>query len=144
MHVNVFQNNSDTNVVWKQITTKANLEGYLRENCSIIDPIILVEGLSSSDLPYINYCEVTEFGRYYYINDIVCVGKFYELHCHIDVLMTYKDQIKGIPAVIARQESVNNVMLEDGCIKTYADPIIEIRKASGGFTEYQYIFTVAG
>lgn len=144
MHLNIFQNNSDKNVVWKQITTKANLTGTLREDCSIIDPIIKVEGISAADLPYINYCEVVEWGRYYYINDIVCVGQLYELRCHIDVLMTYKDQIKNIPAVIARSENHNNVMLADGCIKTYADPIIEIRKASGGFTDFQYIFTVAG
>ena len=144
MHLNLFQNNSDKNVMWKQLTPKTQLEGTLREGCSIIDPVIKVQGISGSDLPYINYCEVTEFGRYYYIKDIVLVGQLYELHCHIDVLMTYKDQLKTIPAVIARQETVNNVMLTDGLIKTYADPIIEIRKASGGFTEYQYIFTVAG
>lgn len=144
MNLNLFQNNSDKNVMWKQITTKANLTGTLRDGCSVIDPIIQVEGLGASDIPFINYCEIVEFGRYYYINDIVCVGKLFELHCHIDVLMTYKDQLKTIPAVIARQETVNNVMLTDGLIKTYADPIIEIRKASGGFTEFQYIFTVAG
>lgn len=144
MNLNLFQNNSDKNVVWKQITTKANMTGTLREGCSIIDPVIRVEGISASDIPYINYFEIVEFGRYYYITDIILVGKFYEIHGHIDVLMTYKDQIKNIPAVIARQESINNVMLEDGCIKTYADPIIEIRRATGGFTDYQYIFTVAG
>ena len=144
MNLNLFQNNSDKNVMWKQITTKANLTGTLRDGCSVIDPIIQVERLGASDIPFINYCEIVEFGRYYYINDIVCVGKLFELHCHIDVLMTYKDQVKSIPAVIARQETVNNVMLTDGLIKTYADPIIEIRKATGGFTEFQYIFTVAG
>lgn len=144
MHLNLFQNNSDKNVMWKQITTKANLEGTLREDCSIIDPIIRVEGISGADLPYINYCEIVEFGRYYYIKDIVLVGNLYELRCHIDVLMTYKDQLRNIPAVIARNEAVNNVMLQDGMIKTYADPIIEIRKASGSFTDFQYIFTVAG
>ena len=144
MNLNIFQNNSDVNVVWKQLTPKTQLQGTLREDCSIIDPIIKVQGIGASDLPFINYCEIVEFGRYYYIKDIVCVGNLYELRCHIDVLMTYKDQIKNIPAVIARQETNNNVMLTDGMIKTYADPIIEIRKASGGFTDFQYIFTVAG
>ena len=144
MNLNIFQNNSDVNVVWKQLTPKTQLQGTLREDCSIIDPIIKVQGIGASDLPFINYCEIVEFGRYYYIKDIVCVGNLYELRCHIDVLMTYKDQIKNIPAVIARQETNNNVMLTDGMIKTYADPIIEIRKSNGGFTDFQYIFTVAG
>lgn len=144
MNLNLFQNNSDKNVMWKQITSKAQLEGTLREGCSVIDPVIKVQGISASDIPYINYCEIVEFGRYYYVKDIVCVGNLYELHCHIDVLMTYKDQLKTIPAVIARQETVNNVMLTDGLLKTYADPIIEIRKSSSGFTDFQYIFCVAG
>ena len=144
MQLNLFQNNSDKNVMWKQITTKGNLTGTLRDDCSIIDPIIRVEGISGADLPFINYCEIVEFGRYYYIKDIVLVGNLYELRCHIDVLMTYKDQLRNIPAVIARNEAVNNIMLQDGMIKTYADPIIEIRKSNGGFTDFQYIFTVAG
>lgn len=144
MNLNLFQNNSDKNVMWKQITTKANLTGTLREGCSVMDPIIKVEGISAADIPYINYAEIVDFGRYYYITDIVLVGKLYEIHCHIDVLMTYKDQLKNIPAVIARHESTNNVMLTDGLIKTYADPNIEIRSASGGFTDYQYIFCIAG
>ena len=144
MNLNLFQNNSDKNVMWKQITTKANLTGTLREGCSVLDPIIKVEGISAADIPYINYAEIPDFGRYYYITDIVLVGKLYEIHCHIDVLMTYKDQLKSIPAVIARHETTNNVMLIDGLIKTYADPNIEIRRASGGFTDYQYIFCIAG
>ena len=128
MTINLFQNNSDKNVVSKSLTAKGTVTGTLREDCSIIDPVIKIEGISGSDLPYLNYLEVVEFGRYYYITDIVLTGKLYECHCHIDVLETYKDQIKVLPAVIARQESQNNVMLTDGLIKTYANPEIEIRR----------------
>lgn len=144
MTINLFQNNSDKNVVSKSLTAKGTVTGTLREDCSIIDPVIKIEGISGSDLPYLNYLEVVEFGRYYYITDIVLTGKLFECHCHIDVLETYKDQIKVLPAVIARQESQNNVMLTDGLIKTYANPEIEIRRSSSGFTDFQYIFCVAG
>lgn len=144
MTINLFQNNSDKNVVSKSLTAKGTVTGTLREDCSIIDPVIKIEGISGSDLPYLNYLEVVDFGRYYYITDIVLTGKLFECHCHIDVLETYKDQIKVLPAVIARQESQNNVMLTDGLIKTYANPEIEIRRSSGGFTDFQYIFCVAG
>lgn len=144
MTINLFQNNSDKNVVSKSLTAKGTVTGTLREDCSIIDPVIKIEGISGSDLPYLNYLEVVDFGRYYYITDIVLTGKLFECHCHIDVLETYKDQIKVLPAVIARQESQNNVMLTDGLIKTYANPEIEIRRSSGGFSDFQYIFCVAG
>lgn len=144
MIIRLFQNNSDANVVQKSITLKAELTGTLRDDCSIIDPIVKIEGIAPSDLKYINYAEIPAFGRYYYIKNIVLKGKLFECHMHIDVLNTYKDQIKPIPAIIARQQEVNNVMLTDGLIKTYADPNIEIRRASGGFTDFQYIFCVAG
>ena len=57
----LFQNNSDTNVVQKSITQKAELSGTLRDNCSIIDPVITVEGIAPSDLKYINYAEIPDF-----------------------------------------------------------------------------------
>ena len=83
MTINLFQNNSDCNVVSKSLTAKGTVTGTLREGCSIIDPVIKIEGISGSDLPYLNYLEIVEFGRYYYIRDIVLVGKLFEVHCHI-------------------------------------------------------------
>lgn len=144
MTINLFQNNSDTNVVSKSLTAKGTLTGTLREDCSIIDPIIKVEGISGSDLPYINYCEIVEFGRYYYIKDIVLVGKLYELRCHIDVLETYKDQIKPLKAIIARNQYDFNLYLQDGMMKEYANPHIEIKQFPNGFDQFEFIFSVVG
>lgn len=144
MILRLFQNNSDKNVVDKEIVLKANIEGTLLEDCSIIDPIISTPLIASNDLKYINYAQIPDFGRYYYVTNIICRGKLFEIHMHVDVLNSYKDEMKQLPAVIARQENNNNVMLTDGLLKTYADPHIEIRKASGSFTDFQYIFCVAG
>lgn len=144
MTINLFQNNSDANVVSKSLTDKGTVTGTLREGCSIIDPIIKIEGISGSDLPYLNYLEIVEFGRYYYIRDIVLVGKLFEVHCHIDVLETYKDQIKPLPAIIARQAHDYNLYLQDGLIKEYANPHIEIKQFPNAFDTYQFIFSVVG
>ena len=144
MTINLFQNNSDANVVSKSLTDKGTVTGTLREGCSIIDPIIKIEGISGSDLPYLNYLEIVEFGRYYYIRDIVLVGKLFEVHCHIDVLETYKDQIKPLPAIIARQAHNYNLYLQDGLIKEYANPHIEIKQFPNAFDTYQFIFSVVG
>lgn len=144
MTINLFQNNSDANVVSKSLTAKGTVTGTLREGCSIIDPVIKIEGISGSDLPYLNYLEIVEFGRYYYIRDIVLVGKLFEVHCHIDVLETYKDQIKPLQAIIARNSEQYNLYLQDGLIKEYANPHIQIKQFPGAFTEYEYIFSVCG
>ena len=144
MTINLFQNNSDANVVSKSLTAKGTVTGTLRDGCSIIDPVIKIEGISGSDLPYLNYLEIVEFGRYYYIRDIVLVGKLFEVHCHIDVLETYKDQIKPLPAIIARQESAYNLYLQDGLLKQYANPHIEIKQFPVAFTDFEFIFSVVG
>lgn len=144
MTINLFQNDSDANVVSKSLTAKGTVTGTLRDGCSIIDPIIDIEGISGSDLPYLNYLEIVEFGRYYYIKDIVLKGKLFECHCHIDVLETYKDQIKPLQAIIARNSEQYNLYLQDGLIKQYANPHIQIKQFPGGFTDYEYIFSVCG
>lgn len=140
----LFQNNSDTNVVQKSITLKAELNGTLRDECSIIDPVITVEGIAPSDLKYINYAEIPDFGRYYYVTNIILKGKLFEVHMHIDVLNTYKDQIKPLQAIIARQAHNYNLYLQDGLIKEYANPHIEIKQFPNGFDDYQFIFSVVG
>ena len=79
MTLKLYKNYSDKIVVDKSITQIGqDISGTLREDCSIIDPVIAIEGLS--DLS-VNYAYITEFGRYYYINNIVCRGKLFELHC---------------------------------------------------------------
>lgn len=140
----LFQNNSDTNVVQKSITQKAELSGTLRDDCSIIDPVITVEGIAPSDLKYINYAEIPDFGRYYYVTNIILKGKLFEVHMHIDVLNTYKDQIKPLNAIIARQENRYNLYLQDGLIKQYANPHVQIKQFPNGFDRYEYIFSVCG
>ena len=145
----LYINNSDSRVFNKKLTPviphdaeAPEIPINILEDSSIVDPTFIFS--SAANVLQANYMFVPELGRYYYITDIVLTGKLFECHCHIDVLETYKDQIKVLPAVIARQESQNNVMLTDGLIKTYANPEIEIRRSSGGFTDFQYIFCVAG
>lgn len=144
MIIRLFQNNSDTNVMQKSIILKAELTGTLRDDCSIIDPIVKIEGIAASDLKYINYAEIPDFGRYYYVNNIILKGKLFECHMHVDVLKTYNDKVRAKQAIIARQENSYNLLLSDGLMKTYANPNIEIKQFPGGFTDFQYIFCVAG
>lgn len=144
MILRLFQNMSDTNVVQKDIIQKAEISGTLLEDCSILDPVIATPLIAASDLKYINYAEIPDFGRYYYVTDIICRGKLFEVHMHIDVLNTYKDQIKPLNAIIARNESQYNLYLRDGLIQQYANPHIQIKQFPDGFDRYEYIFSVCG
>lgn len=145
MTLKLYTNTSDKNHLDKNITQQGtDISGTLREDCSIIDPVISIEAITNFNLKTCNYAYISEFGRYYYITNIVCSGKLYELHMHCDVLMSFRSQIRGNNAVIARQENAYNLYLADGVFKTYADPHYQIMKFPSGFSGYHYILAVAG
>lgn len=142
MTIKLYKNYSDKNVVDKTVYQYgADITGTLRDDCSIINPVIAIEGLA--DLT-VNYAYIPEFGRFYYINNIVCKRNLYELQMHVDVLMTYRTGIRSNTAVISRQQNNYNLYLQDGVFKTYADPHLEIKQFPNGFTDYNFIFSVAG
>jgi len=154
-----YENKSATNVVEKDIVEIVTMQGNLRKGCSIIDPVILVQ-CDGNELwrKGFNYIYVEAFGRYYFVTNIIAsIGTFdsqtqinpiqlWEIHCHVDVLMSFKDQIKAQKAVIARQESQYNLMLDDGIFMTYQNPKIQTKLFSveAPFDHQEFVLIVAG
>lgn len=142
-------NKSATNVVDKELEVQTpDLIGTLRDSCSIIDPVIVVQANSPGfQANHSNYVYIEDFGRYYYITNIVSVNQsLWELHCHVDVLMSYKDQIKAQKAIVARQESKYNLYLDDGIFMAYQNPIVQTKLFSveAPFETQSFILIVAG
>ena len=81
------------------------LEGTLRDESSIINPIILISS-EKEDIPYMyNYAYIPAFGRYYFITDIESVRTgIWRVSMHVDVLMSYKEQIKNLNVIINNSE----------------------------------------
>ena len=144
MILKLYKNVSEKNVLDKNITELSVLSGTLRDDCSIINPVILIEDTAGFDLKYTNYAYIEEFGRFYYINNIVCKNGLFELQMHVDVLKTHANGIRANEAVIARQQNQYNLYLQDGVFKTYAYPHIQIKQFPTGFTDFNFIFSVAG
>jgi hypothetical protein len=146
MELILYTNNSDNKVVTKNITTLATIQGTLRSDCSIIDPVITVSDsvMNNAMAAACNYAKIAQFGRYYYVNNIVSTGKFWEIHMHVDVLASFQTPLKALDAVIARQETKYNLYLNDGFFKTYQNPHVSIKPFPNGFTEQFYVLSVAG
>lgn len=146
MQLILYTNNSDDKVVTKNITQLVELNGTLRENCSIIDPIITVssDNVNNAIAAACNYAMIAQFGRYYFVNDIVLKGKLWEIHMHVDVLASFQTQLKALDAVIARNENKYNLYLNDGYFKTYQNPHVSIKPFPSGFTDQSYVLAVAG
>ena len=99
---------------------------HIKDDTSIISPSIILSYKKISTLKKCNYLYIPSMGRYYYVNDIVLKqGGMYELKCHVDVLMTYKGDIKNITTLILRQENVNNPYIEDSQLLVRAIRVYE-------------------
>jgi hypothetical protein len=93
------------------------VQGYFKEPCSILNPVLNIERLSSDAVPYdYNYARYTEGNRYYFIEDWVWVNGLWEVHMKEDVLGTWKDVIGAQTEYILRTDSSNNPLNFDGAI----------------------------
>jgi hypothetical protein len=93
----------------------------------------------------VNYMYIPSFSRYYFINNVISINnEICEVHAHVDVLSTYKDEIRAQRAVVSRQEKKWNLYLNDGVFKTYQNPYIITKAFSSGFTSQHFILTIAG
>lgn len=144
MELILYTNNSADNVVTKDITVLATLNGTLRKDCSIIDPVIEVENVNNAIAAVCNYAKIAQFGRYYFVKNIELVGNLWRIHMHVDVLASFQTPLKSLDAVIARQQNQYNLYLEDGLFKTYADPKISVFQFPTSFDTFQYILSVSG
>ena len=138
------RNNSDKIILDKSITNITTLTGTLRNETSIINPIIIINGNITS---YVNcnYMEIPTFSRKYFVDDIKSINNgIFEVHAHVDVLTTYKDQIRSNDAIIRRQENLWNLYLNDGVFKVYQNPMVLTREFPTGFATPEFVLAIAG
>lgn len=140
----LMQNTSPVNKIGKELSSQLEVTGELRSETSIIDPVIMIE-CDLADLTNCNYMYIPQFNRYYFVNNIRSIRNgLVEFTCHVDVLETYKDQIKANSAIIKRQENNWNLYLNDGTFKVYQNPIIITKEFPSGFNTQEFVLAVAG
>lgn len=145
MIIRAQQNMSEPIALSKNLTLVRELAGTLREDCSIIDPVIVVEG-SLSDLAQVNYFTIPAFGRSYFVTGSPesLGGDFVLLRGHVDVLSSFAAQIRENSAVVRRQEHDWNLYVNDDVIKSYANPLVTTVEFPSGFSGASYVLLVAG
>ena len=113
----------------KKVTCK------IKEGTSIINPTVIIKKLSDGHIRKCNYAHISEFGRYYFINDITeAPANQLEISMHVDVLKTYSSQIRGISTLILRQENIFSPYYED------KEALVRVNR----FREKKNIGTVGG
>ena len=97
--ISLFKTASENNRVVKALTDEKQLSGELRNQTSVLNPNIRIE--SADNISTYNYAYISEFGRYYYITDIVSVRtNCWVVSLRCDVLMSYKDEIQSMNVIL--------------------------------------------
>ena len=137
-------NSSPKNQLDKSLANVLAVTGNLKEDSSVVDPIILVQAPLST-IANANYMTIPAFGRTYFITDMISVrNSLVEIHAHCDVLTTYAAAIRGNNAIIYRQENDWNLYLDDGSFQVYNNPSVLTRPFPSGFSTLEFILAVAG
>lgn len=152
MNVKIYQCTADNRVVDK--TNYLSLEydiqnaTFKKQTSSMDLSIDITTGYSDIiGISNCNYIYVEEFDTWYYIHDyIIQTGHVITLECHEDVLMTYKEQIKNLSCIIARQENRYNQYLNDPNYKVYNYRRVQTLEFPNGFNKNNssYILSIAG
>lgn len=138
------RNNSELNKVTKSVDNLLTVSGVLKEETSIIDPIIKIE-CDLSEVTNCNYLSIPAFGRSYFVNNIRSIRNgLVEFSCHVDVLSSFAEGIRGNSAIIKKQENSWNLYLNDGSFKIYQNPNVLTKAFPSGFTTQELVLAVAG
>ena len=144
MNLVLYNNISEPHSLYKSITELATLTGTLREQSSIIDPVFHLSDIDNY-VGSMNYAYIPEFGRYYFIKNIESVRKnLWRVTMHVDVLFTYRDEIKNNSAIIERNEIDYDLKLNDGLFKTQQNPRIAQFPFPSGFNTWNFVLAIAG
>ena len=83
----------------------------LKDDTSILEPVIRLQ-TSNNVKPY-NYAYIADFGRYYFVTDIVSSKGFWEISLKVDTLASYKAGIGSMTPYVLRSASSSDEYILD-------------------------------
>ena len=146
-NVDLYQNESPVEKIGKTLSNSHTISDVvLKRDTSILRPVLLIN--SAQDIYTYNYMYISEFGRYYFIDDIRSINNnMWEISAHVDVLETYKTDILSNTAVLKRQEKKFNLYLDDPEFKVLNNYRIQTKRFAGtsGWTkQLHYVLVTNG
>ena len=135
---------SPKNQLDKEMAVLTTVTGTLKDNTSIIDPVIKIQ-CNLENVTNCNYMYISKFNRYYFVNDIVSItSNIIEISAHVDVLSTYKQEIRVNSGITKRQQNNWNLYLNDGSFKVYQNPRVVTKTFPLGFDTMEFVLAIAG
>ena len=123
MNVTLYKNTSDKRNLNKVLSEIKSVSATAKGEINIISPTLILEYFST----YFNYCYISEFNRYYFVKSITLLtGQRIQIDLSVDVLMTYKEDIKNLTVNVLRYENIEPTFLTDSRIPLFSDTIQKV------------------
>lgn len=146
MNIQLCNTSSENNVIGKTISTIKSVEAVIKGDISYETPTFILQ--YTGNISTANYVRIPELNRYYFITDIVnLTGGRFEVSCKVDVLESFKTQIKRLSCVIDKQENdrLSNKYYDDGSFVVSSKEFINTHRFNNGFNEDgEFILITAG
>lgn len=141
MIINLYNNESPTNKISKNITLITSLSGELRSETNVVSPIVRVYATA---FPAFNYARIPAFNRYYYLRDVRQVrNDIWELSLESDPLMSFN--LSDVTGVLVEGGADGSDYLEHRHFVRNVKTKTNILNFSGGLLENgEYILITAG
>lgn len=116
MLVKFYQTKSQANELTKELTLETNKQGHLKSDCDMVNPEITFD-LDNNILVF-NYCYISAFQRYYFIDDVNIINGMMVVRLHCDVLMSFKEDILASVGTITRTNAGDNYIPDNLILPT--------------------------
>lgn len=144
MNISLYKCRSEKQKLNKTLAAEKEFTGYLKDGCSVIKPVFMIE---DTNLSLYNYAYISEFHRYYFISDIIAVRTgLWELHLDVDVLMSFQNDIEDLKVILSdTQDDGANLYLSGEQWKTNVKTKTDVINFPSGLSNTgQYILITAG
>lgn len=146
MTITFYNNESDAIIVSKKITSISSINNAkIINETDIVNPSIIVSrNFYDSIILKANYLYIDKLERYYYINNISFADSMIVIDCTVDVLMSYKSQIRNLTCTVTRNENFKNGYLNDDNYNIQAYKQVVCKMFPNGINNDSIILMTAG
>lgn len=147
MDATLYFNKSDKRYVDKELQAitydgSDHIDVEFKEDTSLENPTFILR--TQSKVLTANYIYIPDMNRYYYINDYTVSHQRIYINCHVDVLMSFKKEFKKENVIVARNEKLFDLYLDDNKYKVQDRTCVRTVRFPSGFTTRNLILGVVG
>lgn len=147
MNIKLCSSTSEIVAINKDISIIDDVSATIKGALSVENPVLILQ-YKSDIQPNVNYVYIPEYNRYYFVTDIInLTGGRYEIHCKVDVLMSFKNDILNLSCIVDKQSSKDNanMYLDDGSFVVQSKEFVNTINFPRGFNDNgEFILITAG